>query len=237
MGDELDIAVDPLEGTNFVSKNKPNALSVLAVTNKNNLLNAPDMYMEKIAIGPNLPKDILDLDFSVKKNIELLSEAKNTTPNKLRACVLKRSRHNKIIESLNSLKVKIQFIDDGDVSGVFSVANPESGIDIYLGIGGAPEGVLAAAALSCVKCQMQTRLFYQNESEKKRVRNMGIEDLDFKYNINDMVKGDVIFCATGVTDGDMVKGIKSLENTFLAETLVLHKDSGTNKIVKNEIKK
>ena len=237
LGDELDIAVDPLEGTNFVSKNKPNALSVLAVTNKNNLLNAPDMYMEKIAIGPNLPKDILDLDFSVKKNIELLSEAKNTTPNKLRACVLKRSRHNKIIESLNSLKVKIQFIDDGDVSGVFSVANPESGIDIYLGIGGAPEGVLAAAALSCVKCQMQTRLFYQNESEKKRVRNMGIEDLDFKYNINDMVKGDVIFCATGVTDGDMVKGIKSLENTFLAETLVLHKDSGTNKIVKNEIKK
>jgi len=237
IGDEFHIAVDPLEGTNFVAKNLPNALSVLAVTKKDNLLNAPDIYMEKIAIGPNLPKNLVDLDFGVEKNIKLLSKAKNTTTDKLSACVLKRPRHEAIIKILKSLGVKINFIDDGDVSGVMSVADPNTNIDIYLGIGGAPEGVLAAAALDCLNCQMQTRLVFQNDEEKKRTNRMGIKDLNKKYYISDLVKGDVIFCATGVTDGDLVKGIKDKKDLFESETLILHKNTGLNSKIKNIIKK
>ena len=236
-GDEYDIAVDPLEGTNFVAKNLPNALSVLAVTKKNNLLNAPDIYMEKIAVGPNLPKNLIDLDFSVEKNIKLLSEAKNISTDKLSACVLNRPRHETIIKTLKSLGVKINFITDGDVSGVMSVADPSSNIDIYLGTGGAPEGVLAAAALDCLNCQMQTRLVFQNESEKKRTLKMGISDLNKKYYISDLIKGDVIFCATGVTNGDLVKGINLKEDFFESETLILHKSSGLKRKIKNTIKK
>ena len=236
-GDEFDIAVDPLEGTNFTAKNLPNALSVLAVTRRGNLLHAPDMYMEKIAIGPSLPKNLIDLDFSVKKNIELLSEAKNTTPDKLTACVLKRPRHDLIIETLNSMKVKINFITDGDVFGVISVADPKFNIDIYIGTGGGPEGVLAAAALDCLDCQMQTRLSFQNQKEKDRAKKLGIVDLNKKYNVEDMIRGDVIFCATGVTDGELVKGIRDFGNFFESQTLVLHKSSKTNKIMRNKIKK
>ena len=236
-GKELDIAVDPLEGTNFTAKNLPNALSVLAVAKKGNLLNAPDVYMEKIAIGSKLPENLLNLDFGVKKNIELLAEAKNTTPDKLRACVLKRPRHDTITQTLNSLKVKIKFITDGDVSGVISVADKKSNIDIYLGTGGAPEGVLAAAALHCLDCQMQTRLVFQDNYEKDRAKAIGIKNLNQKYNISDMVKDDVIFCATGVTDGDIVRGIKDFGNSFSAETFVLHKSSNTNYISKNKILK
>ena len=236
-GDELDIAVDPLEGTNFTVKNLPNALSVIAVSKKGNLLHAPDIYMEKIAIGPGYPKNLVDLDFSVKKNIELLSEAKSTSPDKLSACVLNRPRHDKIIDSLKSLGVKINYITDGDVSGVISVTNPKFNNDIYIGTGGAPEGVLAAAALFCLDCQMQTRLIFQDNDEKKRAKSLGINDLYQKYNIADMIKDDVIFCATGVTDGDLVKGIKNLGDSFESETYVLQKSSLTNKIVKNIIKK
>ena len=236
-GEEFDIAVDPLEGTNFTAKNLPNALSVLAVTRKGNLLHAPDIYMEKIAVGVNLPKNIVDLDFDVKKNIKLLSEAKKVKPDKLTACVLKRPRHEKIIKDLTDLGVKIIFITDGDVSGVISVAYPNKNIDIYLGIGGGPEGVLAAAALKCLGCQMQTRLFFQDSNEKDRAKKLGISDLNKKYNIDDMVKGDVIFCATGVTDGDLVKGIKYSNDSFISETLVLHESSKTNQIFKNKIKK
>ena len=236
-GDKLDIAVDPLEGTNFTAKNLPNALSVIAVSKKGNLLHAPDIYMEKIAIGPGFPKNLVDLDFSVKKNIELLSEAKSTSPNKLSACVLNRPRHDKIIDSLKSLDVKINYITDGDVSGVISVANPKFNNDIYIGTGGAPEGVLAAAALFCLDCQMQTRLVFQDNDEKKRAKSLGINDLNQKYNIADMIKDDVIFCATGVTDGDLVKGIKNLGDSFESETYVLQKSSLTKKIVKNIIKK
>jgi len=236
-GEEFDIAVDPLEGTNFTAKNLPNALSVLAVTNKGNLLNAPDIYMEKIAIGPGLPKNLVDLDFSVEKNIKLLSEARNIYPNKINACVLKRPRHDKIINSLNSMGVKINFISDGDVSGVISVAKPEANVDIYLGIGGAPEGVLAAAALSCMSCQMQTRLVFQDEDDKNRAKEIGIKELNAKYYLKDMVKGDVIFCATGVTDGDLINGIKDLGEYFLAESFLLHKSTNINKIIKNKIKK
>ena len=236
-GEEYDIAVDPLEGTNFTAKNLPNALSVLAVTRKNNILNAPDMYMEKIAIGPTLPENLIDLDNSLKKNIKLLSDAKNTKPDKLTACVLNRPRHDKIVSELKEMNVNINFISDGDVSGVISVANPKSKIDMYIGIGGAPEGVLAAAALDCLNCQMQTRLFFQNDEEKNRARKLGISDLSKKYNIPDMIRGDVIFAATGVTDGDIVNGIKSNDDFFMSETFVLHKSSKINKILKNKIKK
>ena len=168
IGDEFDIAVDPLEGTNFTAKNLPNALSVLAVTRKGNLLHAPDIYMEKIAIGPNLPKNLIDLDYGIEKNIKLLSEAKNTRPEKLSVCVLKRPRHNSIIKSLNSMGVKVDFISDGDFSGAISLAVSESNIDMYVGIGGAPEGVLAAAALRCIGGKMYSKLVYNNKNEKER---------------------------------------------------------------------
>ena len=238
IGEEMDIAVDPLEGTNFTAKNLPNAISVLAVTRKGNLLSAPDTYMEKIAVGPDLPNNLLDLDNSVEKNIKLLAEAKNTQTDKLTACVLKRSRHDKIIQSLKKLNVKINYIQDGDVTGVISVADNNSNTDIYLGVGGGPEGVLAAAAIDCLGGQMQTRLVLSDDAEVNRAKKLGITDLKRKYNISDMVKGDVIFCATGVTDGDMLKGINLInDNEFEATTFALHKSQKISKIVKNIIKK
>ena len=238
IGEEIDIAVDPLEGTNFTAKNLPNAISVLAVTRKGDLLSAPDTYMEKIAVGPDLPNNLLDLDNSVEKNIKLLAEAKNTQPDKLTACVLKRSRHDKIIQSLKKLNVKINYIQDGDVTGVISVADNNSNTDIYLGVGGGPEGVLAAAAIDCLGGQMQTRLVLSDDAEVNRAKKLGITDLKRKYNISDMVKGDVIFCATGVTNGDMLKGINIInDNEFEATTFALHKSQKISKIVKNIIKK
>jgi fructose-1,6-bisphosphatase II / sedoheptulose-1,7-bisphosphatase len=236
-GEKFDIAVDPLEGTNFTAKNLPNALSVLAVAGRGNLLNAPDMYMEKIAIGPNLPSDILNLDFTVRKNIEQLSKFKKIDPSKLTACVLKRPRHNSIVKTLKDMRVKINFITDGDLSGAISVANSNSGVDIYIGVGGAPEGVLSAAALKCLGCQMLTRLVFRNSVEKNRARKLGIKNIKKKYKIDDMIKGDVIFCATGVTNGNLVKGIKDLGKNFSSETLVLHYSSKTNKIIKNKTEK
>ena len=238
IGEEIDIAVDPLEGTNFTAKNLPNAISVLAITKKGGLLSAPDTYMEKIAVGPDLPNNLLDLDNSVEKNIKLLAEAKNTQTDKLTACVLKRSRHDKIIQSLKKLNVKINYIQDGDVTGVISVADNNSNTDIYLGVGGGPEGVLAAAAIDCLGGQMQTRLVLSDDAEVNRAKKLGITDLKRKYNISDMVKGDVIFCATGVTNGDMLKGINIInDNEFEATTFALHKSQKISKIVKNIIKK
>ncbi len=237
-GEEIDVAVDPLEGTNFTAKNLPNAISVLAITKKGGLLSAPDTYMEKIAVGQGLPKNLLDLDNTVEKNIRLLAEAKNTKPEKLVACVLKRDRHNKIIRSLEELSVKINYIQDGDVTGVISVVDSNSNTDIYLGTGGGPEGVLAAAALDCLGGQMQTRLVLSDDREMQRAKKLGITDLNRKYNISDMIKGDVIFCATGVTDGDMLKGINVLNDyEFEATTFALHKSQKISKIVKNIIKK
>ncbi len=236
-GEDLDIAVDPLEGTNFTAKNLPNAISVLAVTKKGGLLSAPDTYMEKIAIGKDLPKNLVDLDNSVKKNINLLAEAKNTIPEKITACVLKRPRHNKIIKSLEELKVKIKFISDGDVTGVISVVDPNSSVDIYLGIGGGPEGVLAASALNCIGGQMQTRLVLSDNEEINRAKKLGITDLKKKYNIEDMIKGDTIFCATGVTNGEMVNGIIDKGDYFEASSFVLHKSQNLSKKVTNKIKK
>ena len=236
-GEELDIAVDPLEGTNFAAKNLPNAISVMAITKKGGLLSAPDTYMEKIAIGSHLPENIIDLDNSVEKNIKLLAEAKGTTPEKIVACVLRRPRHDKIIESLKSLNVKINFIEDGDVLGVISVVDPNSPIDIYLGIGGGPEGVLAAAALDCLGGQMQIRLVLSNKEEIRRAENMGVKDINKKYEIKDMIKGDVIFCATGVTDGDILKGIVDKKDSFQASSFVLHKSQKISKKITNIIKK
>ena len=236
-GEELDIAVDPLEGTNFTAKNLPNAISVMAITKKGGLLSAPDTYMEKIAIGSHLPKNIIDLDNSVEKNIKLLAEAKNTTPEKIVACVLRRPRHDKIIESLKSLNVKINFIEDGDVLGVISVVDSNSPIDIYLGTGGGPEGVLAAAALDCLGGQMQIRLVLSNKEEIRRAENMGVKDINKKYEIKDMIKGDVIFCATGVTDGDILKGIVDKKDSFQASSFVLHKSQKISKKITNIIKK
>ncbi len=232
-GQELDIALDPLEGTNFVAKNMPNAFSVLAVAEKGNLFSAPDTYMEKIAIGSNLPNDLLDLDNSVEKNISILAEAKNCSPDKLTACLLKRPRHEKIVDGLKKMKVNINFISDGDVSGAISVIDNNSKNDIYIGIGGGPEGVLAAAALSCLGGQMQTRLVL-DQDQSKRALKLGIKDLKKKYSIQEMVKGDVIFCATGVTNGDLIKGISDKEDYYEASTFVLHKSSKTNKKVTNK---
>ncbi len=231
-GQKLDIALDPLEGTNFVAKNLPNSFSMLAVCEKGNLFSAPDTYMEKIAVGQNLPPNLLDLDNSVEKNIKLLAEAKEKQTNQITACLLKRPRHKQIIKSLERLNVKIKFISDGDVSGAISVADAKTNIDIYLGVGGGPEGVLAAAALSCMGGQIQTRLVLDN-LQIKRAKKLGIHDVKKKYNLDDMIKGDVIFCASAITNGDIVDGIKDLGDRFEVSTFALHKDLKTSKKLKN----
>ncbi len=231
-GQQLDIALDPLEGTNFVAKNLPNSFSMLAVCEKGNLFSAPDTYMEKIAIGQNLPENLLDLDFSVEKNITLLSKAKKKDISQITACILDRPRHEKIIQSLKDLNVKIKFISDGDVSGAISVVDPKTNIDIYLGIGGGPEGVLAAAALSCMGGQIQTRLVLHSD-QKKRAQKLGIKDIKKKYDIKDMIKGDVMFCATAITDGEIVDGVKDLGEKYEVSTFALHKDLKIFKKIKN----
>ena len=231
-GPKFDIAVDPLEGTKFTANNQPNAFSVIAVANKGDLLSAPDTYMEKIAIGSNLPKDLLDIDNGVEKNIKLLAEAKNKKISELYACVLKRPRHDHIVKILSEMKVSINFITDGDIAGALSVVGDQPKNDIYYSIGGGPEGVLAASALSCFDGQIQGRLVL-NEEEKIRAKKLGIKDFGKKYNINDMVKGDVIFCATGVTDGDLTKGVKDLGNEYEVSTFALHKSKKINKIITN----
>lgn len=235
-GQKIDLAVDPLEGTNFVAKNLPNAFSVLAASEQNNLFFAPDTYMEKIAIGSNLPKNLIDLDNSVEKNISLLAEAKNTTPDKLTVCILERPRHNKIISSLKKMNVNLKLISDGDVSGVIYIVDQNSPVDMYIGIGGGPEGVLAAAALSCYGAQMQTRLVL-NENESERAKKMGITDLKRKYNIEDMIKGDVMFCATAITDGNLAEGIKDHKEFYETSTIALHKNGKVNTLFKNKHKK
>jgi fructose-1,6-bisphosphatase II / sedoheptulose-1,7-bisphosphatase len=231
-GPKFDIAVDPLEGTKFTANNQPNAFSVIAVANKGDLLSAPDTYMEKIAIGANLPKNLLDIDNGVEKNIELLAKAKNKKISELNACVLERERHDHIIQTLSRMKVKINFISDGDIAGVLSVIGTYPKNDIYYSTGGGPEGVLAAAALSCFGGQIQGKLVL-NEEEKIRAKKLGIKDFKKKYNIEDMIKGDVIFCATGVTDGDLTKGVKDLGNKYEVTTFALHKSKRINKIITN----
>ena len=231
-GPKFDIAVDPLEGTKFTANNEPNAFSVIAVAEKGDLLSAPDTYMEKIAVGSNLPENLIDIDFGVEKNIKLLAEAKNKKISDLNACVLKRPRHDEIVKVLSKMDVRINYITDGDIAGVLSVVGKQPKNDIYYSTGGGPEGVLAAAALSCYGGQIQGRLVL-NEEEKIRAKKLGIQDFKKKYNINDMVKGDVIFCATGVTSGDLAKGVKDLGNEYEVTTFALHKSKKINKIVTN----
>ncbi len=231
-GPKFDIAVDPLEGTKFTANNQPNAFSVISVAEKGNLLTAPDTYMEKIAVGSNLPQNLLDLDNEIEKNIKLLAEAKNKKVSELNACVLKRPRHDRIIKELNKLEVNINFITDGDIAGVLSVIGKNPKNDIYYSTGGGPEGVLAASALTCFGGQIQGRLVL-NDEEKIRAKKLGIKDFNKKYNIEDMVKGDVIFCATGVTSGEIAKGVKDLGNEFEVTTFALHKSKNVNKIITN----
>ena len=236
-GNEFDIAVDPVEGTNFVAKNLPNSIAVLAVAKKGELFHAPETYMDKIVVGPGLPDNLVDLDNDLEKNIINLAKAKNKKMSELTACLLNRPRHNKIINILKKLNVNLNLITDGDVLGALLVADPKNKVDIFMGIGGGPEGVLAAAALSCFNCQMQTKLIFQNDNEKIRAKKMGIKNLDRKYNINDIIKGDVIFCATGITDGKLVKGIENLGTKFRSETYVTHKSSKLFTTLSEDIKK
>ena len=230
-GPELDIAVDPLEGTNFAANNLPGALSVIAVAEKSNLFNAPETYMEKIA-SSKVEKGVIDLDYSVKKNILNLCEFKNKTPEQITACVMDRPRHQRIIDELKKLKVNIKLITDGDVSGALLVSNNKYKVDIFLGIGGGPEGVLAASALDSLGCFFQGRFLFETENDKIRAKKMGIEDFDKKYELNEIISGDSIFCATGITSGDLVKGVKVEKNKFYSETLVTHKSSNLHKIIK-----
>ena len=232
-GPLLDIAVDPLEGTNFVANNLPGALSVITVANKSNLFNAPETYMNKISANCSEP-NVVDLDYSIKKNIYNLAEFKNQKPESLTACILNRPRHKKIIDELKSLNVKLKLISDGDVAGALMVIDKKYSVDIFLGIGGGPEGVLTAAALDAYNCHFQGRFIFDTDKDKHRANKMGITDLKKKYELNEIVSGDSIFCATGITSGDMVSGIEIKENKFLSETLITHKSSGLKKILKKE---
>ena len=227
-GPAIDIALDPLEGTTITAKAGPNALAVLAIAEQGCLLNAPDVYMEKIAIGPGYPQGTVSLEKSVSENVRALAAAKNVQPSEIIACVLDRPRHDPIVAELRAMGCGIKLIPDGDVAGVIATTDQDTGVDIYLGTGGAPEGVLAAAALRCVGGQMQGRLVFRNDDERARAERWGIEDLDRIYSMEDMAKGDCIFAATGVTDGSLLKGVKRQRGgTTTTESIVMRASSGT----------
>ena len=234
-GPKLDIAVDPLEGTNFVSNNLPGALSVISVAEKSNLLNAPETYMNKISANVSDP-NIIDLDNSIKKNIYNLAEYKNKQPSDLTACILDRPRHKEIINELKKLKVNLKLITDGDVSGALLVTDKRYNVDIFLGIGGGPEGVLAASALDAFDCFFQCRFLFDTIEDKTRAKKMGIIDLEKKYHLKEVITGDSIFCATGITSGDLVSGINIDSDDFTSETLITHKSAGLKKIIKKKQK-
>ena len=231
IGPNFDIAVDPVEGTNFVANNLPGGIAVLAIAEKNNLFNAPETYMNKIATG-KIDKGLIDLDFSIEKNIKNLSDFKNKDISSITACILDRPRHKKIIDQLKNLNVKIKLITDGDVLGALYVSDPKYDVDIFLGIGGGPEGVLAASALDSYDCYFQGRFIFENDQDIQEAKKMGINDLNKKYDLNELVKGDSIFCATGITDSEVLKGITINNNERISETLVTHKDSNYKEIIK-----
>ena len=234
-GPKLDIALDPLEGTTLCAKAMPNSLAVLAISEDKGMLNAPDTYMDKIAIGPGYTDGIINLDASPADNIIALSKEKGVSPDQITACILDRPRHAKHIESVRSVGASVYLIQDGDVAGVIATTNPnETNIDIYMGIGGAPEGVLAAAALKCIGGQMQSRLVINNADEEKRAKKMGIENLDKVYTLNELVSKDVIFSASGVTDGSMVKGVSFMDGKVSVETIVMRSTNGTIRYIKTE---
>jgi fructose-1,6-bisphosphatase II / sedoheptulose-1,7-bisphosphatase len=231
-GGEFDIALDPLEGTTLTAKAMPNALAVLAIAPRGGLLHAPDTYMDKIAVGPGLPKGVVDINKSPADNVKAIAQAKGVAPTDIGVCVLDRPRHAGIIESLRSIGARVHLITDGDVAGVIYTTDPETGIDLYLGQGGAPEGVLAAAALKCVGGQFQGRLVFRNDDERGRALRIGIKDFDRVYDLNELVSTDVVFSATGVTDGALVKGVKATAKGFMTETLVLDSAAKVARIVR-----
>ena len=230
-GPNFDIAVDPLEGTNFAANNLPGAITVIAISESGNLFNAPETYMDKIATG-QIENGLIDLDYSIEKNISNLANYKNKDISSITACVMDRPRHKKIIDELKRLKVKIKLITDGDVLGALYVSNPKYDIDIFLGIGGGPEGVLAASALDTYDCHFQGRFIFKNDKDIIEAKQMGIKDLDKKYELNEIVKGDSIFCATGITNSDVLAGIKTQDNNYVSETFVTHKRSNLKEIIK-----
>ena len=230
-GPSFDIAVDPVEGTNFVANNLPGGIAVLAIADKGNLFNAPETYMNKIATG-KIEKGLIDLDYPLEKNIKNLSEFKGKEYSSLTVCLLDRPRHKKIIDKLKELNVNIKLISDGDVLGALYVSDPKYNVDMFVGIGGGPEGVLAASALDSYGCNFQGRFIFDNDKDIIEAKSMGITDLDKKYNLSELVKGDSLFCATGITNSDILNGIKVDNNDYISETLVTHKDSNLKKIVK-----
>ena len=230
-GPFFDIAVDPLEGTNFAANNLPGATSVIAIAEKGNLFNAPETYMNKIAAGP-IQKGLIDLDFTIKKNISNLADFLNKDITSITACIMDRPRHKKTIDELKRLNVNIKLITDGDVLGALYVTNPKYNVDIFLGIGGGPEGVLAASALDAFDCHFQCRFIFDSDKDIKDAKEMGINDLNKKYELNEIIKGDSIFCSTGVTSGEMLDGIKINGNKYITETLVTHKSLEYKEIIK-----
>jgi fructose-1,6-bisphosphatase II / sedoheptulose-1,7-bisphosphatase len=226
-GPGVDIALDPLEGTTLTAKAMANALAVMAWAPKGTLLNAPDTYMDKIACGPNLPPGVIDLDKSPADNVRAIAKAKGVDPSEITVCVLDRPRHAEIIASLRSVGCRVALITDGDVAGVIHTADPATGIDLYIGQGGAPEGVLACAALKCVGGQFQGRLVFRNADEKARATRLGVTDFDRKYDLHDIVRAGAIFSATGVTDGAMLDGVKVKDGMIHTHTLVMNSSSGT----------
>jgi fructose-1,6-bisphosphatase II / sedoheptulose-1,7-bisphosphatase len=230
-GPSFDIAVDPVEGTNFVANNLPGGIAVIAIANKGNLFKAPETYMNKIATC-GIEKGLIDLDYQLEKNIKNLSDFKNKKISSITVCIMDRPRHKKIIDQLKDLNVNIKLITDGDVLGALYVSDPKYDIDMYLGIGGGPEGVLAASALDAFNCHFQGRFIFDNDKDINDAKQIGITDLNKKYELNDIVKGDSIFCATGITSGSVLAGIKIKNDNYTSETLVTHKNSNLTKIVK-----
>ena len=233
-GPKIDIALDPLEGTTLTANAGPNALAVLAIAENGCLLNAPDVYMDKLAVGPGYPEGTIDLARSPSENVRAIAKAKGVDPSEIIACVLDRPRHEAIIAELRGLGCGIKLIPDGDVAGVIATADTETGIDVYMGSGGAPEGVLAAAALRCVGGQIQGRLLFRNDDEIARAHRWGIEDLDRIYTLQDMAKGDCIFAATGVTDGSLLKGVHKGKRCVTTESVVMRASTGTIRRVSTE---
>jgi fructose-1,6-bisphosphatase II / sedoheptulose-1,7-bisphosphatase len=226
-GIKVDIALDPLEGTTLTAKALPNALAVMAMAEPGTLLNAPDTYMDKIAIGGGYADGVIDLDADPAENILSLAKAKGVKPHEITALILDRPRHEKIIASVRGTGAAVQLITDGDVAGIIATSDPATGIDIYMGQGGAPEGVLAAAALRCVGGQIQTRLIFKKDDEKRRAEKLGITDFNRKYTLMDLASGDVVFSATGVTDGSMLKGVKVTREHIFTESIVMRSATGT----------
>ncbi len=231
-GPKVDIALDPLEGTTLTAKAMANALAVVAVAEGGSLLHAPDTYMDKIAIGGGYPEGIVDLDADPRDNILALAKAKGVPPREITACILDRPRHSTLIAKVREAGAAVALISDGDIAGVIHTSEPETGIDIYIGQGGAPEGVLAAAALRCVGGQIQGRLVFRNDDERARAARIGIKDFNRKYNTIDLASGDVMFAATGVTNGSMLQGIHRVGNFMTSETIVMRSRTGTVRWIK-----